>query len=193
MRIVAGARLSTCVSRRSGRSSATPSRRRASTRCAGAPSSWAGPRRRLWWSTRTPVARAVRSRVGSGSASWSPRLGSGRSGSCSRWRSRGSRGARADWHQLLDLCALTATLIADSDGVYSPANFNDRLLLGLKGTMSEAELHLIRARLDGGLRNKAARGELRLALPVGLDRDEDARIVLSPDEQVRHAIERVFC
>jgi excisionase family DNA binding protein len=98
----------------------------------------------------------------------------------------------ADWHQLLDLCALTGTLIADADGVYSPADFNDRLLLGLKGTMSEAELHLIRARLDGGLRNKAARGELRLALPVGLDRDEDGRIVLCPDEQVRHAIERVF-
>jgi DNA invertase Pin-like site-specific DNA recombinase len=60
----------------------------------------------------------------------------------------------ADWHRLLDLCALTATLIADQDGIYSPADFNDRLLLGLKGTMSEAELHLIRARLDGGLRNK---------------------------------------
>jgi excisionase family DNA binding protein len=98
----------------------------------------------------------------------------------------------ADWHQLLDLCALTGTLIADTDGVYSPADFNDRLLLGLKGTMSEAELHLIRARLDGGLRNKAERGELRLALPVGLDRDDGGRIVLCPDEQVRHAIERVF-
>jgi excisionase family DNA binding protein len=98
----------------------------------------------------------------------------------------------ADWHQLLDLCALTGTLIADADGVYSPADFNDRLLLGLKGTMSEAELHLIRARLDGGLRNKAERGELRLALPVGLDRDDDGRIVLCPDEQVRQAIERVF-
>jgi DNA invertase Pin-like site-specific DNA recombinase len=98
----------------------------------------------------------------------------------------------ADWHQLLDLCALTATLIADADGVYSPADFNDRLLLGLKGTMSEAELHLIRARLDGGLRNKAARGELRTSLPIGLDRDADGRIVLCPDEQVRRAIERVF-
>jgi Resolvase, N terminal domain/Recombinase/Recombinase zinc beta ribbon domain len=105
-----------------------------------------------------------------------------------------SRFARssADWHQLLDLCALTGTLIADADGVYSPADFNDRLLLGLKGTMSEAELHLIRARLDGGLRNKAERGELRLALPVGLDRDDDDRIVLCADEQVHHAIERVF-
>src|SRR5215217_3949938 len=98
----------------------------------------------------------------------------------------------ADWHQLLDLCALTGTLIADADGMYSPGEFNDRLLLGLKGTMSEAELHLIRARLDGGLRNKAARGELRLALPVGLDRAEDGRVTLCPDEQVRHAIERVF-
>src|SRR5687768_3670518 len=73
----------------------------------------------------------------------------------------------ADWHRLLDLCALTGTLIADQDGVYSPGDFNDRLLLGLKGTMSEAELHLIRARLDGGLRHKAERGELRRALPVG--------------------------
>ncbi|MCA1700533.1 MAG: helix-turn-helix domain-containing protein, partial [Actinobacteria bacterium] len=98
-----------------------------------------------------------------------------------------------DWHRLLDLCALTGTLIADGDGVYSPADFNDRLLLGLKGTMSEAELHLIRARLVGGLRNKAKRGELRLPLPVGLDRDEDDGVVLCPDEQVRHAIERVFC
>jgi DNA invertase Pin-like site-specific DNA recombinase len=98
----------------------------------------------------------------------------------------------ADWHQLLDLCALTGTLIADSDGIYSPVDFNDRLLLGLKGTMSEAELHLIRSRLDGGLRNKAKRGELELNLPVGLDRDEDGLIALTADEQVRHAIGRVF-
>ena len=105
-----------------------------------------------------------------------------------------SRFARssADWHQLLDLCALTGTLIADSDGIYSPNDFNDRLLLGLKGTMSEAELHLIRARLDGGLRNKAKRGELEMNLPVGLDRDEAGLITLAADEQVRHAIERVF-
>ena len=88
----------------------------------------------------------------------------------------------ADGHQLLDLCALTGTLIADSDGIYSPQDFNDRLLLGLKGTMSEAELHLIRTRLDDGLRNKAERGELETNLPVGLDRDEDGRIVLAADE-----------
>jgi DNA invertase Pin-like site-specific DNA recombinase/transposase len=105
-----------------------------------------------------------------------------------------SRFARSstDWHQLIDLCALTGTLIADSDGIYAPGDFNDRLLLGLKGTMSEAELHLIRERLNGGLRNKAARGELRMHLPVGFDRDEDGQIVLSADEQVRHTIGRVF-
>jgi DNA invertase Pin-like site-specific DNA recombinase len=98
----------------------------------------------------------------------------------------------ADWHRLLDLCALTGMLIADQDGVYSPGDFNDRLLLGLKGTMSEAELHMIRARLDGGLRHKAERGELALSLPVGLDRDEVGRVVLSADEQARAAIARVF-
>jgi DNA invertase Pin-like site-specific DNA recombinase len=73
----------------------------------------------------------------------------------------------ADWYRLLDLCGLTDTLIGDADGVYHPAMFNDRLLLGLKGTMSEAELHVLRARLLGGIRNKAARGELRRGLPVG--------------------------
>jgi Resolvase, N terminal domain len=98
----------------------------------------------------------------------------------------------ADWYQLLDLCTLTVPLVADSDGIYCPGNFNDRMLLGLKGTLAEAELHLIRARLDGGLRNKAARGELELSLPVGLDRQEDGRIALCADEQVRHAIGRVF-
>ena len=65
-----------------------------------------------------------------------------------------------DWYKLLDLCGIANTLIADADGVYHPSLFNDRLILGLKGTMSEAELHILRARLDGGIRNKAARGEL---------------------------------
>ena len=72
-----------------------------------------------------------------------------------------------DWYRLLDLCGMTDTLIGDADGVYHPAGFNDRLVLGLKGTMSEAELHILRARLDGGIRNKAARGELRRGLPLG--------------------------
>jgi DNA invertase Pin-like site-specific DNA recombinase/predicted DNA-binding transcriptional regulator AlpA len=98
----------------------------------------------------------------------------------------------ADWYHLLDLCAITDTLIADADGVYHPAEYNDRLVLGLKGTMSEAELHLLRSRLDAGLRHKAARGELRQPLPVGLDHDEDGRMVLSPDEAVVGAIRVVF-
>src|SRR5580658_7657289 len=72
-----------------------------------------------------------------------------------------------DWHRLLEICALTDTLILDEDGVYDPAHFNDRLLLGLKGTMSEAELHLLRARLIGGMMSKARRGELQSRLPVG--------------------------
>ena len=98
----------------------------------------------------------------------------------------------ADWYQLLDLCAITDTLIADADGVYHPADFNDRLVLGLKGTMSEAELHLIKSRLTAGLKHKAAKGELRQGLPVGLDYDEDDRVILAPDEAVREAIVTVF-
>jgi DNA invertase Pin-like site-specific DNA recombinase len=99
----------------------------------------------------------------------------------------------SDWYRLLDLAGMTDTLIADSDGVYHPAMFNDRLLLGMKGAMSEAELHILRARLDGGIRNKAARGELRKALPVGLVWGEaEGEILLHPDEAVRGAITAVF-
>src|SRR5215210_5247770 len=98
----------------------------------------------------------------------------------------------SDWYQLLDLCAMTDTLIADTDGVYHPADFNDRLVLGLKGTMSEAELHLIRSRLTAGLRHKAERGELKQGLPVGFDYDVDDRVVISSDEAVVEAIATVF-
>ena len=98
----------------------------------------------------------------------------------------------SDWYQLLDLCALTDTLIADADGLYHPGLFNDRLVLGLKGTMSEAELHLLRSRLNEGLRAKAARGELRLVLPAGLDYDDDDHVAISPDEAVREAVMCVF-
>jgi len=98
----------------------------------------------------------------------------------------------ADWYHLLDLCALTDTLIADTDGLYHPGDYNDRLVLGLKGTMSEAELHLLRSRLDAGLRHKAAKGELRQGLPVGLDYDADDRVMLTPDEAVAEAIATVF-
>jgi DNA invertase Pin-like site-specific DNA recombinase/predicted DNA-binding transcriptional regulator AlpA len=99
----------------------------------------------------------------------------------------------ADWYRLLELCGLTDTLIGDNDGVYHPALFNDRLLLGLKGTMSEAELHILRARLDGGIRHKAARGELRRGLPVGLIwGDADGEVLFHPDEAVVAAIRSVF-
>jgi DNA invertase Pin-like site-specific DNA recombinase len=99
----------------------------------------------------------------------------------------------ADWYRLLELCGVTDTLIGDNDGVYHPALFNDRLLLGLKGTMSEAELHIIRARLDGGIRNKAARGELRRGLPVGFVwGEQDGEVLFHPDEAVTGAIRTVF-
>jgi DNA invertase Pin-like site-specific DNA recombinase/predicted DNA-binding transcriptional regulator AlpA len=99
----------------------------------------------------------------------------------------------ADWHRLIDLAGLTDTLIGDADGIYHPALFNDRLLLGLKGTMSEAELHVLRARLNGGIRNKAQRGELRRGLPVGFVwGDEDGEVLFHPDEAVVTAVKTVF-
>ena len=98
----------------------------------------------------------------------------------------------ADWQRLLEICALADTLILDEDGVYDPASFNDRLLLGLKGTMSEAELHVIKARLRGGILNKARRGEFRCQLPTGLTYDQSGNIVLDPDMQVRETITHFF-
>src|SRR6516165_8532145 len=99
----------------------------------------------------------------------------------------------ADWYRLLDMAGMTDTLIADADGVYHPGLFNDRMLLGMKGTMSEAELHILRARLDGGIRSKAARGELRRGLPVGLVYgEEDGQVLHHPDEQVQALIAAVF-
>ena len=106
-----------------------------------------------------------------------------------------SRVARnnSDWYRLLDLCGVTDTVIGDLDGLYHPGSFNDRLLLGLKGTISEAELHMIRQRLDGGIRNKAKRGELRRGLPVGLVWGEgDGEVLLDPDEAVQGAIQTIF-
>jgi excisionase family DNA binding protein len=94
----------------------------------------------------------------------------------------------SDWHRLLEICALTDTLILDEDGVYDPSHFNDRLLLGLKGTMSEAELHVLRARLQGGYMAKARRGELKLRLPVGFVYDAAGQVRLDPDRQVQDAV-----
>jgi DNA invertase Pin-like site-specific DNA recombinase len=105
-----------------------------------------------------------------------------------------SRLARSnlDWHRLLELCALTQTLVIDEDGCYDPADFNDGLLLGLKGTMAQAELHFLHQRLQGGKLNKAKKGELRFPLPVGYCYDEQGRIFPDPDEEVRGAVELVF-
>jgi len=105
-----------------------------------------------------------------------------------------SRLARSstDWHRLLEICALTNTLILDEDGIYDPSHFNDRLLLGLKGTMSEAELHVLHARLQGGILNKAHRGALKGPLPVGLLYDADDQVILDPDQQVQQALRTFF-
>ena len=98
----------------------------------------------------------------------------------------------ADWHRLIELAALAHTLILDEDGIYDPAHFNDRLLLGLKGTMSEAELHVLRARLIGGQRSKARRGELKLSLPIGLLYGADDAIILDPDQQIQYTVRWIF-
>jgi DNA invertase Pin-like site-specific DNA recombinase len=98
----------------------------------------------------------------------------------------------ADWHRLLEICALTHALILDEDGLYDPAHYNDRLLLGLKGTMSEAELHVLKARLVGGVLSKAQRAELKMPLPAGLVYDLDQRVVLDPDQQVQQALRLFF-
>lgn len=105
-----------------------------------------------------------------------------------------SRLARSnlDWHRLLELCALTGTLVIDADGCYDPADFNDGLLLGLKGTMAQAELHFLRGRLLGGKLNKAQKGELRHPLPVGFAYDDQDRVVMDPDAEVRGAIALAF-
>lgn len=97
-----------------------------------------------------------------------------------------------DWHRLVDLCGWTGTLLIDEDGCYNPSDFNDRLLLGLKGTMSQAELHFMHARLLGGKLNKAKKGELRFPLPVGFVHAESAGTVLDPDQEVQGAVRMVF-
>jgi DNA invertase Pin-like site-specific DNA recombinase len=97
-----------------------------------------------------------------------------------------------DWHRLLEICALAETLILDEDGLYDPSHFNDRLLLGLKGTMSEAELHVLRARLLGGQLNKARRGELWMSAPLGFVHDAHQHLVLDPDAQIQASVRLLF-
>src|SRR5947208_8543780 len=91
----------------------------------------------------------------------------------------------ADWHRLIELCAIAGTLILDEDGLYDPAAFNDRLLLGLKGELSQAELHFLKARMRGGMLNKARRGELEMRPPVGLVYRSDGTMALDPDPEVQ--------
>ena len=98
----------------------------------------------------------------------------------------------ADWHQLLELCGMTGTLICDEDGLYDPRSFNDRLVLGMKGQISEAELHFLRARLRGGILSKARRGELITPLPIGLVYDAAGHVILDPDTAVRGAVAHLF-
>lgn len=98
----------------------------------------------------------------------------------------------ADWYQLLDLAAVVGALIADIEGVYDPRSYNDRLLLGLKGTMSEAELHMMRQRLSAGRLSKVARGEYIQHLPTGLVRTQEGRVEKDPDEQIQRCIALVF-
>src|ERR1700712_3540168 len=98
----------------------------------------------------------------------------------------------SDWHRVIELCAVFETLIADEDGLYDPRDPNDRLLLGLKGTLFSAELHILRARMRGGLLNKARRGALALRLPVGYRRLEDGTVVQDPDEAVRGVLTTIF-
>src|SRR5256884_1735240 len=98
----------------------------------------------------------------------------------------------ADWHQLLEICAMTGTLICDEDGLYDPRNFNDRLLLGMKGQMSEAELHFIRARLRGGILSKARRGELIMPLPIGLIYDAAGHVILDPAPAIQGAVRHLL-
>ena len=97
-----------------------------------------------------------------------------------------------EWHNLLGICAFKNTLILDEAGLYDPSNFNDRLLLGLKGTMSEAELYVLRDRLQGGINNKARRGELKIGLPVGFVYDHTNRVILDPDQRVQKTIRYFF-
>ena len=98
----------------------------------------------------------------------------------------------SDWHRVIELCAVFRTLIADEDGIYDPQDPNDRLLLGVKGTLFAAELHILRARMRGNLLNKARRGELALRLPVGYRRLGDGTVVLDPDDEVRQALALIF-
>ena len=192
-RICAAPRSCTCVSPVPASSNATRSPPTGSTR-------WPSGRCSLGWARQ--AVRVIDADLGVSGAQGSPRsgfteltslVGLGQVGIVLALEVSRLARSNSDWYRLLDLAGLTDTLLADTDGIYHPALFNDRLTLGLKGTMAEAELHVLRARLDGGIRNKAHRGELRRGLPVGLVwGEEPGQVLLHPDEAVVGVIRAIF-
>ncbi len=119
-------------------------------------------------------------------------VGLGRAGAVLCFEASRLARSSSDWYRLIEICALSDTLVIDEDGVYDPGQYNDRLLLGFRGTMSEAELHWLHCRLVGGKLEKAQQGTLRFRLPVGLVYDAAGRITLDPDEEIQHAVRQVF-
>jgi DNA invertase Pin-like site-specific DNA recombinase len=119
-------------------------------------------------------------------------VGLGRAGAVVSLEASRLARSSSEWYRLIEICALTDTLVIDEDGIYDPGQYNDRLLLGFRGTMSEAELHWLHCRLVGGKLEKAQQGALRFRLPVGLSYDPTGRVVLDPDEEIQHAVHLVF-
>jgi DNA invertase Pin-like site-specific DNA recombinase len=119
-------------------------------------------------------------------------VGLGRAGAVVSLEASRLARSSSEWYRLIEICALTDTLVIDEDGIYDPGQYNDRLLLGFRGTMSEAELHWLRGRLLGGKLEKAQHGRLRFRLPVGLSYDPAGHIILDPDEEIQHAVRLVF-
>ena len=190
--ISSGARTCTSASPQCGRSSRTSRARNANTRCVVALSA-------LGWRDDQIIVIDNDQGESGASAAWREGfqrlvtdVGMGHAGIVMGLEVSRLARNNADWHRLLEICALADTLILDEDGVYDPASFNDRLLLGLKGTMSEAELHVLKARLRGGILNKARRGEYRCPLPTGFVYDEAGNVVLDPDAQIRETIAYFF-
>jgi DNA invertase Pin-like site-specific DNA recombinase len=181
-----------CASPRSSRSSTTLSPPPGSTHCGSGLRRWAGPAAQIITIDTDQGHSGASAADREGFQHLTAEVGMGRAGIVLGLEVSRLARNNADWHRLLEICALSATLICDEDGLYDPAEFNDRLLLGLKGTMSEAELHFIRARLRGGQLSAARRGELRVGLPVGLVYDGAGHVVLDPDAGVQQAIRHLF-
>ena len=181
-----------CASRRSLRCASTPSRPSASTR------SRTEAQRLGWPAARVEVIDddlGLSGRSADGRSGFRELVGRvcvGEVGAILGLEVSRLARSSADLQRLLELARLTDTLVIDVDGIYDLADFNDRLLLGLKGTMSEAELHLLAGRLQGAKRAAAERGELRFPLPVGLVYDDEGQTVIDPDEQVRAAVADLF-